>query len=554
MITKDHVFLVVDDFEAMRRVTAAQLRSLGAVNVITANNGLEALRILKRQKVDVVLSDWNMPLMTGLELLNSVRSDPKLNLLPFVMITGEAARERVSEAIAGGVSDLLVKPYNAGELANRVEKALAWRPRRQAAGALLDFLSESWPSSPGELPVVPPTVPVLDRNRRLTILVVDDTPDNLQFLSRLFKDEYRVRIAHNGEKAVKICCADNPPDLVLLDIMMPGIDGFEVARRMRQHHNAALIPIVFVTAISGDEARIEGLELGAVDFVTKPIDSASLILRVRNFMRYVELHRQLQADYDLMLDAARLQEDVDNMTRHDLKGPLSAVIGLIQAMSDDSDVSRKQGEQLRMVEETAMQVLNMINLSSELYKIESGRFQLQPQAVEIGDILRRSVQLFRNTFNERHLTIAVDTDFNVGAEQPLASGDAMFCYSLFQNLIKNACEASPEGGRVAVKLFDESPIRVSIVNTGAVPVAIRDGFFGKFVTCGKPGGSGIGTYSARLLAEAQLGEVALDVSDARNLTTLTVTLPRHVAPRPQFIGQVLATGGGRDLPVRPPGR
>lgn len=541
MITKDHVFLVVDDFEAMRRVTAAQLRSLGAVNVITANNGVEAWRILHRQKVDVVLSDWNMPLMTGLELLNSIRSDPKLNLLPFVMITGEAARERVAEAIASGVSDLLVKPYNAGELANRVEKAIAWRPRRQAIGALADFLSESWPSSLGELSVMPPPepvpepAPVPDRNRALTILVVDDTPDNLQLLSRLFKDEYRVRIAHNGEKAVRICCADNPPDLVLLDVMMPGIDGFEVARQMRQHHNAALIPIIFVTAISGDDARIRGLELGAVDFVTKPIDPASLTLRVRNFMRYVELHRQLQADYDLMLDAARLQEDVDNMTRHDLKGPLSGVIGLIQAMSDDADVSRKQGEQLRLVEQAAMQVLNMINLSSELYKIESGRFQLQPKAVEIGDILRRSVQLFRYTFSERHLTIAVDTDVGVGAEQPLASGDAMFCYSLFQNLIKNACEASPNGGRVAVKLFDESPIRVSIVNTGVVPAAIRDGFFGKFVTCGKAGGSGIGTYSAKLLAEAQLGDVALDVSDARNLTTLTVTLPRHVAPRPQII-------------------
>jgi len=112
--------------------------------------------------------------------------------------------------------------------------------------------------------------------------------DNLLMLSHLFMDKYQVRITHTGEKALEICQSNTPPDLVLLDIMMPGMDGFEVARRMREHPTSEAIPVIFVTAMTGDDARLKGLELGAVDFVTKPVDPDMLKLRVRNFMRFVE--------------------------------------------------------------------------------------------------------------------------------------------------------------------------------------------------------------------------------------------------------------------------
>src|ERR1017187_1924236 len=132
MIDKQTVFLVVDDFEAMRNVTASQLRSMGAKAIVMANNGAEALRMLKDKRVDIVLSDWNMPVMTGLELLKEMRADKKLSHLPFIMITAEAERKRVDEAIANGVSDLLVKPYTADRLATRIEKALTSRLRSVA--------------------------------------------------------------------------------------------------------------------------------------------------------------------------------------------------------------------------------------------------------------------------------------------------------------------------------------------------------------------------------------------------------------------------------------
>jgi len=307
---------------------------------------------------------------------------------------------------------------------------------------------------------------------------------------------------------------------------MPGMDGFEVARLMREHPTSETIPIIFVTAMASADARLRGLDLGAVDFITKPIDPETLKPRVRNFMRYVQLRKDLQDEFDGMVETAQLREDVERITRHDIKAPLAGALGLVQALIEDDSVGRRQVEQLRLMEESVMQVLNMINLSSELYKIESGRFVLHAQPVRIGELLRRIAEMNRVTFAEKGLSIAVDTDVAVGAEPPRALADATLCYSVFQNLMKNACEAAPADSRVSVQLQDQDPLRIAISNTGAVPAAIRSRFFDKFVTSGKADGTGLGTYSARLLVQAQNGSIELDVSDDTNTTRITVVLPR----------------------------
>ena len=528
MINSLSVFLVVDDFEPMQIVTANQLRSMGAKIILMASNGSEALRILKSRRIDMILSDWNMPVMTGMELLKVVRSDKELSHLPFIMVTAEAERHRIEDAIASGVSELLVKPYTADCFESHIKKALSSGPRSRLPVCLTNRVNGEVLDASDDLAERDVGITLqTQENYRPTILVVDDTPDNLMLLSQLFKDEYRVRIAHTGEKALAICQSDNPPELVLLDIMMPVMDGFEVAALMRQHPTSKNIPVIFITAMSGEEARHKGLELGAIDYINKPIDPDVLKPRVRNFMRYVELHKQLQANYDSMLELARLQENVESITRHDMKGSLAGVIGLVQGLAEDDLMNRKQVSQLHLAEEAALQVLNMINLSSEIFKIETGRFELDAQAVNIGYILHRIVEISRTSFAEKHLIVAIDTDMPVGEEIPNALGDEMLCYSIFQNLIKNACEASPSKGRVTVKLIDETPLRIIIQNKGVVPSEIRDRFFGKFITHGKRGGNGIGTYSAKMLAVAQNGSISLEVSDLENETTISVKLPRY---------------------------
>jgi PleD family two-component response regulator len=542
---KQGVFLVVDDFDSMRKVTINQLKQLGATRIVEAGNGAEALKMLAKHPVTMVLSDWNMPMMSGLELLLSIRANEKLFAMPFLMITAEAERDRVMMAVQSGVSELLVKPYTSGRFGERMEKALGWKPRNNrpidpatalaGTGARISVngapltttqTPQSQPAASADAAPVAPAKPAAEKAReRPTILVVDDTPDNLHLLSSIFKDEYRVKIAHNGEKALSICHSDNPPDLILLDIMMPDMDGFEVAQRLRGHPSSEHIPVIFVTAMTGEDARLKGMELGAVDFVTKPIDPDSLKVRVKNFMRYVELHSQLQADYDEMMETERLKEDVERITRHDMKGPLAGIIGLIQGLGNATNLTDDQREEIRMVEETALQVLDMINLSNELFKIETGRFVLKPQVVMVAQVVRRIAELVRRTFAVKNLTIAVATPHGVADEQLMAIGDPMLCYSLFQNLLKNACEAAPENSTVTVTLHTGAPMRITLENQGTVPVAIRDTFFEKFATAGKQGGTGLGTYSARLLIQAQNGSIAMETSDEKNQTRITLTLP-----------------------------
>ncbi|MDF1485096.1 two-component system response regulator [Ramlibacter sp. H39-3-26] len=137
-----------------------------------------------------------------------------------------------------------------------------------------------------------------------TVLVVDDTPDNLALMGSLLKAHYRVKVANSGEKALKIAHGDMPPDLVLLDIMMPDMDGYEVCRQLKAHAATRDIPVIFLTARSNTEDEHRGLEIGAVDYITKPISPP--ILRAR-----VQTHLSLKATADFLRDkSAYLEREV----------------------------------------------------------------------------------------------------------------------------------------------------------------------------------------------------------------------------------------------------
>ncbi|UUY08143.1 hybrid sensor histidine kinase/response regulator [Pseudomonas sp. J452] len=524
MFAANTIFLVVDDVESMRKINAAQLRTLGAHNILLANNGADALRILTRQPVNVILSDWNMPVMDGLELLQTVRAHPRLAHLPFIMITAESDRAQILQAAEAGVSDILLKPYTSQEMGQRVERAMQRQPREPVAHRTTAAASPEAPGAAAERSEQP------REKQRPTLLVVDDIPDNLMLISGLFKDEFRVRIAHNGQKALDICTSDDPPDLLLLDIMMPDMDGFQVAEQLREHPTACNLPLIFITAMTDAESRQKGLELGAVDFVTKPIDPALLQLRVRNLLRYVALHKNLQTDYDNMLELSRLREDVERITRHDLKGPLAGIIGLVQNLANECKLKPQQAEMLHLVEESSLQLMQMVNLSNELYKIETGRFQLDAKPIDLALMLRRLLGTSGAAFAEKELQL--DLQLAKGGN-PQGLGDAMLCYSLLQNLLKNACEAAPPQSQVNLRLSQEDGrVQLCMENHPAVPLEIRERFFDKFATYGKQGGTGLGTYSAKLLSEAQHGQLELQVDDDADLTRLLFSLPSAAAQPP----------------------
>lgn len=144
---------------------------------------------------------------------------------------------------------------------------------------------------------------------RPTILIVDDTPENLTLLTELLKLLYRVKAARTGEKALQIASSDDPPDLILLDVMMPGMSGFEVCRRLREQPRTRDIPVIFVTTQGSVEDEIRGLDLGAVDYITKPINPPVVLMRVDNQLR-------VKAAADFLRDQNHfLEQEVQRRTR-----------------------------------------------------------------------------------------------------------------------------------------------------------------------------------------------------------------------------------------------
>jgi len=141
----------------------------------------------------------------------------------------------------------------------------------------------------------------LDFTERPTVLVVDDTPENLQLMSALLKDDYKVKVANNGERALAIAAGDAKPDLVLLDIMMPGIDGYEVCRRLKEDAATRDIPVIFLTAKTEVEDEERGFGLGAVDYVTKPVSPPIVLARVKT-------HLALKTAADFLKDKASYLE------------------------------------------------------------------------------------------------------------------------------------------------------------------------------------------------------------------------------------------------------
>lgn len=365
---------------------------------------------------------------------------------------------------------------------------------------------------------------------RSTLLVVDDTPANLSLLADLLKEHYRVKVAPGGEAALRVAFSDNKPDLILLDIMMPGISGYDVCRRLKADPATADIPVIFQTALSGDEDELLGFQLGAVDFVSKPINPHRLLARIATHLELSQARRTLARQNQELQDAARLREDVDMILRHDLKTPLNAIVGVPQCLIDMGNCSEDQEQLLKMIEQSGLKMLEMINLSLDLLKMERGSYSFQPTEVDLVRSCRSVMADLSSQVRVKNITLqlTIGGQATQDGDTLNAAGETLLCYSLLANLCKNAIEAAPNDSHVEIDLSQqEKYAQIRIRNPGEVPEEIRGRFFDKYVTARKIGGTGLGTYSARLITQTQKGEISLDCSEA-GFTTIIVRLPSDV--------------------------
>ncbi|WP_428559885.1 MAG: hybrid sensor histidine kinase/response regulator [Solidesulfovibrio sp. DCME] len=365
------------------------------------------------------------------------------------------------------------------------------------------------------------------RNAKQTILIVDDVETDVDTLVETLGDDYEIAVALDGETALH-SLRPTPPDLILLDILMPGLDGYEVCRRIKADADTAAIPIIFLTALTEIRDKVTGFELGAVDYITKPFDTQEVKARVTTHLALRAAMDRLARQNALLAEAARLREDVERITHHDLKGPLGVILSLPQLVAAGGNLSDEQTGYLEDIEQAGYKMLNIVNLSLGLLKMEQGVYELTPRYVDIVRVIGKVVADLAALRRGNDVSVALWL-----GERPLVAdtmvrilGEELLCHSMLTNLIKNAIEHSPVGGRVDITFLPGSNgmCKILLRNAGETAPEFRERFFEKYATHGKPGGTGLGTYSARLMARTMGGDLRLDAATPGE-TTLVLCLP-----------------------------
>lgn len=219
--------------------------------------------------------------------------------------------------------------------------------------------------------------------------------------------------------------------------------------------------------------------------------------------------------------AEELREDVERITRHDLKSPLSAILTLPQFLLEADNLTARQRDMIRLMLESGRRMQSMITLSLSLYRMERGDYALAPEPLDLAGLTRAIWEESGGPYRSARMELVLDAE----SDPFMAMGEELLCYTMLANLIKNALEASKPDESVTVRLKREPGFAVAeVANASDVPEAVRACFFEKYATCGKPGGSGLGTYTVRLIARTHGGEAEMETAKGGG-TVVRVRLP-----------------------------
>ncbi|NOT07431.1 MAG: response regulator [Gemmatimonadales bacterium] len=344
------------------------------------------------------------------------------------------------------------------------------------------------------------------------ILVVDDHEPNRQLLQEILQLEgHEVILGESGGDAVSHATGSRP-DLILLDVNMPGMDGFEVCRRLRADPATASLPIILVTSFSQREQRLEGIAAGANDYLNKPIDRADLLLRVRNALRLRKLHQELMRQYETLKRMESLRDSLVHMLVHDLRSPLTGITGYLDllkldpvAAGDPTLLSYIDG-----MDESAKRLVEMVNTVLDVNRFEAHAMPLARRRTDLSLVLGEALAAMGATAGAERVRVTVP-------EKPVdITADPDIIRRVIVNLVANALKFTPSQGEVRVEVERTTRgAEVRIHDSGpGIPPEHHELIFEKF---GQVGGAhhagvrstGLGLTFCKLAVEAHEGRIGL---------------------------------------------
>ena len=223
---------------------------------------------------------------------------------------------------------------------------------------------------------------------KTTVLVIDDSPLDISVLTEILKAEHHVLGATSPEAALGVLHSGKLPDLIILDVMMPGIDGLQLCRQIKADPTTANIPVIFVTAKDAVEDEASGFAAGAVDYVAKPVNPHLVRARVRTHLELKRIRESLEKQNETLKENARLREEMESINRHDLKNPLMVILNIPSLISRQANITADQKKWIAMIEDAARKMLEMINRSIDMYKMENGTYELHAKPTDTLSVAR----------------------------------------------------------------------------------------------------------------------------------------------------------------------
>jgi two-component system, sensor histidine kinase and response regulator len=364
---------------------------------------------------------------------------------------------------------------------------------------------------------------------RAKILVVDDDRLNRRILAGILLPEgFEVIQADSAEQALERY-AENPPDLVLLDVVLPGMNGFEACRRLHEQHGAGTAPVIFITARNESEDVVEGLAAGGIDYLPKPIRAKEALARIRTHLEV----RRLLAEQRLLVDQLSKANASKNkflgMAAHDLRNPLASVRGLAEFLRDGvvGTLTADQLDLVQSIHSASQEMLHLVNELLDVATIEAGELRITPENADLIELVLKAAYLANIEAAKKQTRISFDPP----APEVCGKFDPNKIRQVVGNLLTNAVKFSPPGSTITVTVAAENgTAEIAVHDQGpGIPDSERHKLFKDFGrTSVKPTGgeksTGLGLAICRKIVEAHRGTITAENQPDRGCV-FRVTLP-----------------------------